>query len=51
MLKALIRLRALIVKELLTTLRDPRSRIILVVPPLVQLVVFGRRQRRRLRRL
>lgn len=41
MLKALIRLRALIVKELLTTLRDPRSRIILVVPPLVQLVVFS----------
>jgi ABC-2 type transport system permease protein len=35
------RLRAVIVKELWAILRDPRARIILVVPPLVQLFVFG----------
>lgn len=38
---ALIRLRALIVKELLAVTRDRRSRAILVVPPIVQLVVFA----------
>jgi ABC-2 type transport system permease protein len=32
---------ALIVKELLAILRDARSRTVLVVPPLVQLLVFG----------
>lgn len=36
-----IRLRALILKELLAVLRDPRGRMILIVPPLVQLVVFS----------
>jgi len=35
------RLRAIIVKEFWAILRDPRSRIILVVPPLLQLFVFG----------
>jgi len=35
------RLRALIVKELLAVLRDPRGRIILIVPPILQLVVFS----------
>src|SRR5262249_35085377 len=35
------RLIALIVKELLVLLRDPRSRVILVGPPLVQLLVFS----------
>ncbi len=35
------RLLALIVKELLVVLRDPRSRFILVGPPVVQLVVFA----------
>jgi ABC-2 type transport system permease protein len=34
------RLVAFVVKELLVVLRDPKSRFILVVPPLVQLVVF-----------
>ncbi|HEY2511368.1 MAG TPA: ABC transporter permease, partial [Polyangiaceae bacterium] len=34
------RLLALIVKELLVVLRDPRSRIILIGPPLAQLVIF-----------
>ncbi len=35
------RLRALIVKELLAVLRDPRARIILIGPPIIQLVVFS----------
>jgi len=34
------RLQSLIVKELLVVLRDPRSRIILMVPPLIQIVIF-----------
>lgn len=38
---AWIRLRALIVKELLAVTRDPRSQMILIVPPVVQLVVFA----------
>jgi drug efflux transport system permease protein len=32
---------ALIVKELLAVLRDPKSRVVLVGPPLIQLLVFG----------
>ena len=32
---------ALIVKELLAVLKDPRSRMVLIVPPLIQLLVFG----------
>ncbi len=32
---------ALIVKELLAVLKDPRSRMVLIVPPLIQLIVFG----------
>ncbi len=35
------RLRAQIVKELLSVLRDPRARFILIGPPLVQLLVFS----------
>jgi ABC-2 type transport system permease protein len=35
------RLLALIIKELLVVLRDPRSRIILVGPPLIQLIIFA----------
>jgi ABC-2 type transport system permease protein len=35
------RLLSLIVKELLVVLRDPRSRVILIVPPLLQLIVFS----------
>jgi len=34
------RLRAQIVKEILSILRDPRSRIIVFLPPLMQLLVF-----------
>lgn len=34
------RLRAQVVKEFLSILRDPRSRIIVFVPPLMQLLIF-----------
>ncbi|MEM7441712.1 MAG: ABC transporter permease [Pseudomonadota bacterium] len=35
------RLRALIRKELLAALRDPRSRMMLIMPPLLQLLIFS----------
>lgn len=35
------RLKAVVIKELWAILRDPRARIILIVPPIVQLCVFG----------
>lgn len=38
---ALIRCWAMIVKELWAVLRDPRARIILIVPPVLQLVLFA----------
>jgi len=34
------RLRAMIVKEMWALLRDPKSRIVLIVPPLMQLLIF-----------
>ena len=34
------RLRAMIVKEIWAVLRDPKSRVVLVVPPLLQLFIF-----------
>ncbi len=34
------RLRAQIVKELLSILRDPRSRLVVFAPPLLQLMIF-----------
>ncbi len=37
----LIRLRALLKKEFLQLLRDPRMRFFVFIPPLVQLVIFG----------
>lgn len=37
----LTRLRAQIVKELLSVLRDPKSRFVLIGPPLIQLLVFS----------
>jgi ABC-2 type transport system permease protein len=37
----LTRLRALVLKELLVILRDPRGRIIIIVPPIIQLVIFS----------
>ncbi len=35
-----LRIRSLVVKELLALVRDPRGRFILIVPPLVQMLVF-----------
>ena len=35
------RILALVVKEFLAILRDAKSRIVLVVPPIIQLLVFG----------
>ena len=35
------RVLALIVKELLAVLKDAKSRVVLIGPPLIQLVVFG----------
>ncbi|MBN8819066.1 MAG: ABC transporter permease [Sphingomonas sp.] len=34
------RLKAMIIKEMWALLRDPKSRIVLVLPPLIQLLVF-----------
>lgn len=38
---SLVRLRAQFIKEVLSTLRDPRSRMVVLVPPLLQLLVFA----------
>jgi ABC-2 type transport system permease protein len=35
------RIFALMLKEFLTLLKDPRSRFVLIIPPLIQLMVFG----------
>ena len=35
------RIFALIIKELLAILRDPRGRLVIIVPPILQLVVFS----------
>lgn len=35
------RLKAIIIKELWAILRDPRTRIVLIVPPILQLAIFG----------
>jgi ABC-2 type transport system permease protein len=35
------RLRALIVKELLAILRDPKGRTVLIGPPVMQLLIFS----------
>ena len=35
------RIRSLIIKELLAVWRDPKSRFILIVPPLIQMLVFA----------
>lgn len=41
MLHTLNRIGSLIVKEFLIITRDPRSRLMLVVPPLMQLIIFS----------
>ena len=38
------RLRAQFIKEVLSILRDPRSRMVVLVPPLLQLLVFADRK-------
>src|SRR5690606_32777022 len=38
---AWLHLKALMVKEFLAVLRDPKSRITLIAPPLIQLVIFS----------
>ena len=35
------RILALVRKEFLALLKDPKSRLVLIVPPLIQLLVFG----------
>ncbi len=35
------RIRVIIRKELLVTFRDPRMRLLLFFPPIIQLIVFG----------
>ena len=36
-----VRLQAQVIKEFLSVLRDPKSRFVLIVPPLIQLFVFA----------
>ena len=35
------RIRQIVIKELRQTLRDPRMRAILIVPPILQMIIFG----------
>ncbi len=39
-IKTFYRLKALIIKEFKTTLQDPKSRFIIIMPPLLQLFIF-----------
>jgi len=39
--QALERIRRMLVKEFLQTLRDPRTRFLLFAPPIIQMMVFG----------
>ena len=41
MLRSLKRIKSLIIKEFMIIFRDPRSRLMLIVPPLAQLIVFS----------
>jgi ABC-2 type transport system permease protein len=41
MIDALWRIAALVRKELLAILKDPRSRVVLFVPPILQCLIFG----------
>ncbi len=38
--RLMVRLRAIIIKEIWSLLRDPKARIVLVLPPLIQLFIF-----------
>ena len=44
MVEAILRILALIHKELLAILKDPRSRVSLFMPPVLQCLIFGLRQ-------
>ena len=35
------RLKSMIIKEFIQVFRDPRMRVILFLPPVMQLIVFG----------
>src|SRR5438874_12772841 len=41
MLASLLRILALCHKELLAILKDPRSRVVLFLPPVIQSLIFG----------
>ena len=41
MLEAIFRIFALTRKELLAVLKDPRSRFSIIVPPIIQCLIFG----------
>lgn len=41
LMRSLVRIRALLAKEFLQLLRDPRMRFVLVAPPLIELLLFG----------
>ncbi|HKD35208.1 MAG TPA: ABC transporter permease, partial [Pirellulales bacterium] len=41
MLNSLLRILALVRKELLATLKDPRSRFSILIPPILQCLIFG----------
>ncbi len=41
MLNSLLRIFALVRKELLATLKDPRSRFSILIPPMLQCLIFG----------
>ena len=41
MLESLLRIFALIRKELLAMFKDPRSRVSLIMPPILQCIIFG----------
>ena len=40
-LRALGRIRQMLLKEFIQTLRDPRTRFVLFAPPIIQMMVFG----------
>jgi len=40
-LSSLTRIRHVLLKEFIQTLRDPRTRLLLIFPPIVQMLIFG----------
>lgn len=39
--RALARIGQMLRKEFIQTLRDPHTRLVLIVPPIIQMVIFG----------